>query len=93
LGGGGECVRRGVSVREGEHARAEGVAGAVFCTGKAELGECIEAAPDGGAGEAGLHAELRDGHLRGLLRKSLDYDQAAGEGGHKVWVAGKDVEG
>jgi len=93
LGGGGKSVRCGVGVGEGKHARAEGVARTVFRTGKAELGEGIEAAPDGGAGEAGLHAELRDGHLRGLLRKSLDDDEASGKGGHKVGVAGEDVEG
>ncbi len=65
LGRGGERVRRGVGVGEGEHARTQGVAGAVFGAGKAELGEGVEAAADGGAGEAGADAELRDGHLRG----------------------------
>ena len=36
LGGGGECVGGGVGVGEREHARTERVAGAVFCSGKAQ---------------------------------------------------------
>ena len=92
LGGAGEGVRRGVGVREGEHARAEGVAGAVFCAGEAKLGEGVEAAADGGAGEPGLDAELGDGHLRRLLGEGLNDDESAGEGGHEVGVAGVDVE-
>ena len=56
LGGGGEGVGGGVGVGEREHAWAEGVAGAVVGAGEAELGEGVEAAADGGAGEAG--AEL-----------------------------------
>ena len=92
LGGGGEGVGGGVGVREREHARAQGVAGAVFDAGEAELGEGVEAAADGGAGEAGLDGELRDGHLRGLRGEGLDDEQAAGERGHEVRVAGVDVE-
>ena len=93
LGGGGKGVRRSVSVGEGEHAGAEGVAGAVLCAGKAELGEGVEAAANGGAGEAGFDAELGDRHLGVLLGEGLDDDEPAGEGSHEVGVAGVDVEG
>ncbi len=93
LGGGGERVGRGVGVGEREHARAQGVARAVLGAGEAELGEGVEAAADGGAGEAGADAELRDGHLGVLLGEGLDDDEAAGERGHEVGVAGEDVEG
>jgi len=93
LSRGSECIRRGVGVGEGEHARAKGVAGPIFCAGEAEFGEGVEAAADGGAGETGFDAELRDRHLRGLLSKGLDDDEAAGERGHEVGVAGKDVKG
>ena len=85
-------LERGVSVGEREHARAERVAGAVLGAGEAELGEGIEAAADGGAGEAGADAELRDGHLRRLRGEGLDDDEAAGERGHEVGIAGEDVE-
>ena len=77
---------------EGEHTGAEGVALAVFGTGEAELREGVEAAADGGAGEAGFDGELRDGHLRALLSEGLDDDETAGERGHEVGVALVDVE-
>ena len=80
-------------MREGEHARPEGVARAVFGAGKAELGEGVEAASNSCAGEPGFDAELRDRHLRGLLRESLDDDESAGERSHEVRIAGEDVEG
>ena len=90
---GGERVGGGVGVGEREHPRAQGVTGAVLGAGEAELGEGVEAAADGGAGEAGFDAELRDGHLRGLLGEGLDDDEAAGERGHEVGVAGVDRRG
>jgi len=92
LSGSGEGVRGGVGVGEGEHARAKGVARAIFRAGKAELGEGIEAATNRSAGEASLHAELRDGHLRGLLGEGLYDDKSTGQRRHEVGIAGEDVE-
>jgi len=80
-------------VREGEHARAERVARSVFGAGKAEFGEGVKAPANGCAGEPGLDAELRDRHLRRLLREGLDDDESARERSHEVGIAGEDVEG
>jgi len=92
LGGGGERVRRGVGMGEGEHARAQGVARAVFGPGEAEFGEGVEATANGGARETGLDAELRDGHLGCLLGEGLNDDKTAGERGHEVGIACEGVE-
>ena len=93
LGRCGEGIGGGVGVGECQHARAEGVAGAVFGSGESQLREGVEAAADGGAGKASLDAELRDGHLGGLLGEGLDDDEAASERGHEIGIAGVDVEG
>ena len=77
---------------EGEHARTQGVTGAVFGAREAELGEGVETAADGGAGESSFDAELGDGHLRRLLGEGLDDDESARERGHEVWVTGVDVK-
>ena len=79
-------------MRKSQHARTEGVAGSVFRSGEAELGEGVETAANGGAGEAGLNAELRDGHLRRLLREGLDDDESTRQGRHEIGVSGVDVE-
>ena len=93
LGGVGEGAGGGVGVGQREHLGAEGVALRFVGAGEAELDEGVEAAADGGAGEAGAQGELRDGHLRGLRGEGFDDDEAAGEGGHEVGVAGVGVEG
>ena len=92
LGGVGERAGGRLGVGQGEHLGAERVALGFVGAGKTELDKCIKAAPDGGAGEAGADAELGDSHLRGLRREGLDDDEAAGERGHEVGIAGVDFE-
>ena len=93
LGGVGEGAGGGVGVGQREHLGAEGVALGFVGAGEAQLDEGVEAAADGGAGEAGAQGELRDGHLRRLRGEGFDDDEAAGEGGHEVGIAGVGVEG
>ncbi len=93
LGGVGEGRAGGVGIGQGEHFGAEGVALRLVCAGEAQFAEGIEAAADGGAGEAGADAELGDGHLRHLGRESLDDNEPARKGGHEVRVACILIEG
>ena len=63
----------------------------VVGAGETEFGESVEAAADGGAGESGLGADLRNGELALFLREGLDDGQAAGERRHEIGVAGERV--
>ena len=89
--GRGERHGRNIGMAQCEDARLEKKVPIVVGAGETELGERVEAAPDGGARKSGFVADLRNGELAFFLGEGLDDGEAARERGHEIGIAGEGI--
>jgi len=83
-----ERRRRHVRMAEFQDPRAQVERAPVLAADIAELGQCMEAPPHGGARDPGALADLRDRELTPLASERPDDREPAGERRHEVGIAG-----